>query len=29
MLYAGFRMTPWLDLIEMPLKALAARYGHV
>ncbi len=29
MLYAGFRMAPWLDLIEVPLKALAARYGHV
>jgi NADH-quinone oxidoreductase subunit M len=29
MLYAGFRMAPWLDLIEVPLRALAARYGHV
>jgi NADH-quinone oxidoreductase subunit M len=27
--YTGFRMVPWLDLVEAPMKALAARYGHV
>jgi NADH-quinone oxidoreductase subunit M len=24
----GFYMTPWLDLVEAPLKVLAARFGH-
>ncbi|MDO9225713.1 MAG: NADH-quinone oxidoreductase subunit M [Pseudomonadota bacterium] len=29
MLAAGFHMSPWLDLVETPMKALAARFGHV
>ncbi|MDP2786719.1 MAG: NADH-quinone oxidoreductase subunit M [Pseudomonadota bacterium] len=29
MLSAGFHMTPWLDLVEAPMKALAGRFGHV
>ena len=29
MLSAGFQMGPWLDLVEAPMKALAARFGHV
>jgi NADH-quinone oxidoreductase subunit M len=29
MLAAGFHMTPWLDLVEAPMKALAGRFGHV
>ncbi len=28
-LTAGFHMVPWLDLVETPMKALAARFGHV
>jgi NADH-quinone oxidoreductase subunit M len=29
MLFAGFRMAPLLDLVEVPLQALALRFGHV
>lgn len=28
MLAAGFHMSPWLDLVETPMKALAGRFGH-
>jgi NADH-quinone oxidoreductase subunit M len=28
MLAAGFHMSPWLDLVETPMKVLAGRFGH-
>ncbi len=28
MLTAGFHMSPWLDLIEVPMQTLAGRFGH-
>ena len=28
MLSAGFQMSPWFDLVETPMKALAGRFGH-
>jgi NADH-quinone oxidoreductase subunit M len=28
LLMAGFHMSPWLDLVEAPLKALAGRWAH-
>jgi NADH-quinone oxidoreductase subunit M len=29
LLVAGFHMGPWLDLVEVPMRALAERFGHV
>jgi hypothetical protein len=29
MLWSGFHMGPWLDLVDPPLRALAERFGHV
>ncbi|HNA30748.1 MAG TPA: NADH-quinone oxidoreductase subunit M [Thiobacillaceae bacterium] len=29
LLWSGFHMTPWLDLVDAPMKALAGRFGHV
>jgi NADH-quinone oxidoreductase subunit M len=28
LLVAGFHMSPWLDLVEAPMKALAGRWAH-
>jgi NADH-quinone oxidoreductase subunit M len=28
LLVAGFHMSPWLDLVEAPMKALAGRFAH-
>jgi len=29
LLWSGFHMGPWLDLVDVPLRALAERFGHV
>jgi NADH-quinone oxidoreductase subunit M len=29
LLWSGFHMGPWLDLVDAPLRALAERFGHV
>jgi NADH-quinone oxidoreductase subunit M len=29
LLWSGFHMAPWLDLVDAPMKALAERFGHV